>query len=107
MHRRGTVEFLVSTLLLEESGEIKVQDRAWGMVRMMNAVKSLSVDILIEMSNLLFECLTMSIGSQSRSGFDNISGSAFEATKGFGFQRLELVWERVKTEFGRHGSLDN
>jgi hypothetical protein len=107
MHRRGTVEFLVCTLMVEERGEIKVQDRAWGMVRMMNVVKSLSVDILIEMSNLLFECLTMGIGSQSSSGFDNISGSACEATKGFGFQRLDLVWERIRTELGRHGSLDN
>jgi hypothetical protein len=55
MHRRGTVEFLASMMTVVEGETIAMNDHAWEVITMMSVAKSLRLDVLNNVGDLLFD----------------------------------------------------
>jgi len=60
LHRRGTTELFAALMVMDENGDLRMSERGWEVVRMLSVAKALSYDVLNEVGDLLFECLTPS-----------------------------------------------
>jgi hypothetical protein len=97
MHRRGTVEFLASMMTVVEGETIAMNDHAWEVITMMSVAKSLHLDVLNKVGDLLFECLTTEMGSLS--GSEASGNSESESTeKETIVLKFEKMRERVKND---------
>lgn len=81
-----------------EGETLAMNDYAWEVITMMSVAKSLHLDVLNKVGDVLFECLTTEVGSSSGGGASGNSENE-EKEKEKIVLKFEKVGEMVKNDF--------
>jgi hypothetical protein len=106
MHRRGTVEYLAALMMVAQGdgNDMVMSDHSWEMVRMTSVTQSLTLDVLRELEDLLFACLTPGDENWSpeRDEFEHSGESKAVKRTNFG-----SVMEKVRGQIGSGAKLQH